>query len=90
MRNLTITLTTEDGKLQVSESTGWPEGYPPSKPWLAMIMNDLKHRLDVLERNGPWKPDQSTTKPQAKPTTGYYTPADVVQNSLQPDPTEKI
>lgn len=53
MRNLTITLTTQDGKLQVSESTGWPEGYPPSKPWLAMIMNDLKHRLDMLERNGP-------------------------------------
>jgi len=75
MRTLTLTLRDSTGRLEVSETTGCPTDYQPSGPYLREILSDLMHRLDVVERDGPWKQDQDGTRDMQ-----------VVKNSLQPAP----
>lgn len=63
MRTLTLTLRSETG-LQAEHTF-------PSVPlnidtWIVAI-NEMQHRLDVLERDGPWKPEvQNSLQPAPK------------------------
>lgn len=57
MRTVTLTLRDSTGRLEASETTGCASDYQPTGVYLRQILEDLGKRLDVLEREGPWKND---------------------------------
>lgn len=54
-RTLTLTLFSADGKLSASTDKLPVPDTDKTGPWLVEAMVELERRLDVLERDGPWK-----------------------------------
>lgn len=69
MRTLTLTLRSDDGRLMVETPLDF-DAEVTDEGALQIIggaVEELAHRLDVLERDGPWKPEvQNSLQPAPK------------------------
>ena len=66
--NLSVKLATKDGRLVVEEPVAMPDDPSDFMRVMGNALSNLAHRLEVLERDGPWKPEvQNSLTAPSKP-----------------------
>lgn len=65
--NLSVKLATKDGRLVVEEPVDVPQDNDRFASAMADALQRLSHRMEVLTRDGPWKPEvQNSLQPAPK------------------------